>query len=255
MAPLGFGLIGRKLGHSFSSAYFTRKFNTEGLPFTYDNFEIDTISELPEFLNTHTSLVGFNITIPYKISILRYLSSMTSTATLAGAVNTVYVSKQGLIGHNTDVEGFGYALDNIKIDKTLQQALILGTGGASKAVEAALGLRGVQCCFISRTSSFNHIAYKDLTTELISSADIIVNATPIGMWPDTRTSPDIVYDAITPDTVCFDLVYNPKETEFMKHCLAQGAIVCNGLDMLHCQAEAAWEWWNEMLLTNPHKRE
>ena len=238
-----FGLVGRKLGHSFSAKYFNDKFLKEGLDCRYVNFEIPSIDVLPALLQGIPDLKGFNVTIPYKEAIKPYLQQLTPAAQEVGAVNTVKITANGLIGHNTDLEGFEKALSLLLGNAAVRKALILGTGGASKAVAAALKRRGTEFQFVSRSKECLH--YADLTPELIAENDLIVNATPLGTWPDVESKPDIPYSALSKRHFCLDLVYNPAETAFMKASAENGTAVSNGLTMLHAQADAAWQFWND----------
>lgn len=239
-----FGLIGRTLSHSFSVAYFTNKFQQEGLPYTYSNFELEDICQLDELLRLHPNLCGFNVTIPYKEAILPYLSLFTPEAKAAQAVNTVKVKDGRLWGHNTDIIGFGEALDRLLNGNLPLKALILGTGGASKAVEAALKQRHISYAKVSRIAGKADFTYNILTESIVKDHKLLINCTPLGTSPNIDDKPDIPYTGITEGHFAFDLVYNPSMTTFMRSCAEHGAKICNGLNMLHLQAEAAWEWWN-----------
>lgn len=236
-----YGLIGLRLGHSFSARYFAEKFARNGLDCRYLNFELPGIDALSELLRQQPELRGFNVTIPYKEAILPCLAALTDEAREVGAVNTVRIEKGGiLIGHNTDMEGFDTALGELLRDEQPSRALVLGSGGASKAVCAALSRRQIPYRIVSRKGP---LTYADLTPVLVADTPLLVNATPQGMWPDVDALPDLPYQAIGARHRCFDLVYNPEETAFMAACRSRGARVCNGLRMLHLQADAAWRFW------------
>lgn len=237
-----YGLIGKRLGHSFSASYFADKFRREGLDCEYRNFELPTIDTLAGLLGREAGLRGFNVTIPYKEAIIPYLDSLTDEAREVGAVNTVRVEQGRLTGHNTDLEGFDLALSGLLQGEEPRSALVLGTGGASKAVCAALRRRGIEYRTVSRTRG---LRYHDLTPELVADTPLIINATPLGMWPDTESKPELPYEAMGEGHRCFDLVYNPAETAFMAQARRHGARVCNGLTMLHSQADAAWRFWTD----------
>lgn len=242
-----YGLIGKRLGHSFSASYFAKKFHREGLNCEYRNFEIPEIEALPCLLGCEPDLRGFNVTIPYKEAIIPYLDSLTDEAREVGAVNTVRIDGGRLIGHNTDLAGFDCSLSELLGGERPKSALVLGTGGASKAVCAALRRRGIRHYIISRTRGMR---YCDLTPEFVRDTLLIINTTPLGMWPDVDSKPELPYEAIRESHRCFDLVYNPAETAFMAEACRHGARVCNGLKMLHIQAEIAWNFWKEISSEN-----
>ncbi len=239
-----FGLIGHLLGHSFSAGYFAEKFAAEGIEARYDNFDLDDIGEV----ETLRSLTGFNVTIPYKQAIISYLDGMSDEARAIGAVNTVRVENGRFYGYNTDVIGFRESLrdwlanDNAFVSK----ALVLGTGGASKAVCYALTQLGIAWQLVSRTSKENALTYADLRADAAPffGIGLIVNCTPLGTFPNVDVCPDIPYDLLTPAVRFYDLVYNPEETLFLRRGREQGCPVKNGLEMLHRQAEAAWKIWS-----------
>lgn len=238
-------MLGKRLGHSFSVSYFSDKFCRENIDARYINFEIEEIGNLPSLLARQHQLQGFNVTIPYKEAIIPYLSQLTAEAELAAAVNTVRVLGDGrLIGHNTDIIGFSNSLTELLGQERPAKALVLGTGGASKAVQVALRRLGIEYAVVSRLEGRADVTYAALTDSLIQTHKLIINATPLGMWPDVASSPMLNYDAIDAGHFCFDLVYNPAVTAFMRACGNRGAKVCNGLGMLTAQAEAAWDWWS-----------
>lgn len=251
-------LVGRRLGHSFSANYFNDRFRKEHRNAHYSLCEIETIQELPQRIQSMPGLVGFNVTIPYKEEIIPFIDELTPLADTVGAVNTVKVisdakSPKGyrLKGHNTDVEGFMESLRTAVINREKSgTALVLGSGGASKAVCAGLRELGFEPTVVSRHCGKGVTEYNELTPEQVWQADIIVNATPAGMYPETNCAPPFPFqymrhNGITsrPRQIAFDLVYNPEETLFMKICSVHGAITMNGLAMLHRQAEAAWSFW------------
>lgn len=244
-----YGLIGRTLGHSFSRDFFSKKFAAEHIDADYVNFELPDIGDFMELVAEAVDLCGLNVTIPYKEQIIPYLNSLADAAKEIGAVNTVSVDYDGrggitLTGHNTDCIGFSDSIRPL-LRPGMKQALVLGTGGASKAVMYALRSLGIEPVQVSRTAADGRLTYDELTPEVMASHTVIVNTTPLGMWPDVDSCPDIPYNLLTPDHLCYDVVYNPETTEFMKRAATQGATVKNGLEMLRLQAEAAWQIWQQ----------
>lgn len=238
-----YGLIGYPLGHSFSKAYFTDKFKREGGEAQYLNFEIDSINKFGEVLSAHTDLCGLNVTIPYKQQVLPYLDELSEAAKQIGAVNTIQFEGSKLIGHNTDHIGFSGSLKPL-LRAHHKKALVLGTGGSSKAVVYALQQLGLGVTQVSRTPQVGQITYNDLDQDVIATHQVIVNTTPLGMFPKINEAPDIPYQLLTADHLLYDLVYNPAETLFIQKGKVHRAIVKNGLEMLQLQAEAAWQVWN-----------
>ena len=243
-----YGLIGKKLGHSFSAKFFNDKFMREGIDARYALFEIPSADSLPHLIEEHPDLKGLNVTIPYKQDVIPMLDSLTDSAREIGAVNTILVTHLPdggvrLDGHNTDAPGFMEAIRPM-LHSGCRRALVLGQGGASLAVIYALRRLGIEVTKVSRTRKDDAISYGDLNAGVMCEHQVIVNCTPLGMWPDTESCPDIPYDAITEEHVCFDLVYNPEVTEFMRRASEHGATVSNGLEMLHNQAVLAWKFWN-----------
>jgi shikimate dehydrogenase len=241
-----FGLIGYPLSHSFSKKYFTEKFLRQGIDDAhYELFEIKSIEEFPALVEQQTSLVGLNVTIPYKQQVMAFLDHLDEIAEKVGAVNTIKFGKNGQkSGFNSDYYGFKSSLEKW-IDITgIKEALVLGTGGASKAVIVVLQDLGIKPQLVSRTASQKAISYDDLRQKSLSAYPLIINTTPLGMTPKTDSFPDIAYEQLTPAHYCYDLVYNPEATTFMKKAAAQGANTKNGLEMLHLQAEKSWEIWN-----------
>lgn len=242
-----YGLIGYPLGHSFSVNYFNEKFEDEHIDATYENFEIKSIEELPEILDSNPNLRGLNVTIPYKEKVIGYLDSLSEEARQIGAVNVIRVTHKGskiiLKGFNSDVIGFTRSLEPL-LERFHKKALILGTGGASKAIAYGLKTLGLDYLKVSRSDKPGTIQYKDVTPELIREYNVIVNCTPCGMYPHDNECPQLPYEAMDSHTLLYDLIYNPDVTLFLKKGKAQGATVKNGLEMLLLQAFASWEMWN-----------
>lgn len=244
-----YGLLGYPLGHSFSAKYFAEKFAKKGIDATYKNFEFAEVADAVAYLLQQDDLQGFNVTIPHKQAIMPYLNGLSAEAEAIGAVNVVCVKRDAdgmvkLLGCNSDVVGFSNSIQPLLRPKLHSKALVLGTGGASKAVMYGLRKLGVEPIYVSRTPKEGQLTYNDLTPEVMRDYKVIVNCTPLGMYPKVDACPDIPYQYLTPDHLLYDLVYNPLETLFMKRGAAQGAVVKNGLEMLHLQAEAAWVDWN-----------
>ncbi|MDR0370352.1 MAG: shikimate dehydrogenase [Prevotellaceae bacterium] len=242
-----FGIIGCPLGHSFSKQFFTQKFEREKIDAQYDLFELSDISQFPDFINRHT-LSGLNVTIPYKEKIIAYLDETDETADAVKAVNVIkFIRKNGktiLKGYNTDVVGFERSIKPF-LNQHHKKALILGTGGASKAVDFVLNKAGIETKFVSRTARENVLTYKMLDETIIRNHLVIVNASPVGTSPNTDESPDIPYRFLSDRHLLFDLVYNPAETLFLKKGNEQNATIVNGKEMHSGQANAAWEIWND----------
>lgn len=239
-----FGLIGRKLAHSFSRQYFSDKFRSEGIDATYALIELEEISEITDIIERDSELCGLNVTIPYKECIIPYLDELSSEAAAIGAVNCISISDGRKIGYNTDIEGISATLDKLSI-RTNTKALILGTGGASKAVAYVLRQREIPYQTVSREKSRGDITYTELSAEIIAEHNLIINTTPLGMYPNVDSCPAIDYSAIGANHKIFDLVYNPEPTLFMKRCAAQGAECVGGTLMLYTQAEASWRIWQQ----------
>lgn len=240
-----YGLIGYPLEHSFSAKFFNKKFEDEGINEYYELFPIPRISDLGNLIASQPELRGLNVTIPYKEQILPLLSEIDYEAREIGAVNVVKIDKDSkkLKGFNTDAIGFRRSIEPL-LNEDMTKALILGTGGASKAVAYILKTLGKDITFVSRKSSSFAISYDELSEDIISDNLIIINTTPLGMWPDIKKAPAIPYEYLTPRHLCFDLIYNPEITEFMRLSAQRGARVKNGMEMLYGQALAAWEIWN-----------
>jgi len=239
------GLIGKNISYSFSKGYFSKKFNSEKLPFTYENFDMQNISEFKTLVDKHNDIGGFNVTIPYKEDIIPYLNSLDEKAKKIGAVNTITISSNGqLKGYNTDCYGFKKSIKPY-LKKHHKKALILGTGGASKAIAYALKKLDIRFDYVSRTEKKGvKFTYDSLTDKDIDDYKVIINCTPIGTHPNIDECPNIPYHAITNKHLLFDLIYNPEQTKFLKQGKDKGAKTSNGYEMLEYQAEKAWKIWN-----------
>ena len=244
-----YGLIGYPLGHSFSVGYFNEKFKAEHIDAEYLNFEIPSIDRFVEVVEEHPNLCGLNVTIPYKQQVIPFLDELDKTAASIGAVNVIKVirlpkGKVKLVGYNSDVIGFCQSIEPL-LTAHHTHALVLGTGGASKAVTYGLKSLGLQPVYVSRTKRENILCYNDLSPEVMAQYSVIVNTSPVGMYPKVDQCPDIPYNLLTPNHLLYDLIYNPDETLFLKKGKAHGAVTKNGLEMLLLQAFAAWNIWNE----------
>ena len=242
-----YGLIGYPLGHSFSIGYHNQRFADEGINAKYINFEIPSIDSLPEVLNSNPELKGLNVTIPYKEKVIEFLDYISPEARAIGAVNVIRVVHEGknikLRGYNSDVIGFTQSIEPM-LESYQKKALVLGTGGASKAIAYGLKSLGIEPVFVSRYDRPGTIQYGSITPEVVHEYPVIVNCTPLGMFPKVDTCPDLPYEAMDDKNILYDLIYNPDETLFMKLGAKQGASVKNGLEMLLLQAFASWEFWN-----------
>ena len=239
-----YGLIGYPLSHSFSKRYFTEKFiREEKAGHFYELFPLETIEALPDLLKQLPQLKGLNVTIPYKEMVIPFLDEIDAAAKSIGAVNTIKISNGKLKGFNTDVYGFEKSLLNISEEALPKQALILGTGGAAKAVKYALAQSGIVASYVSRKSGTDVLTYQDLNQDTLEKYKLIVNTTPLGMSPNIDSFPNIPYHYIGENHLCFDLVYNPEATLFLQKAQQRGAYILNGLEMLHLQAEKSWEIW------------
>ena len=233
-----FALIGYPLGHSMSAAYFLDKFSRGGIEAEYLPLPMERVEDI---LPHCAKLSGFNVTIPHKQAIIPLLAEISEEAKAVGAVNCVKVTPQGLVGYNTDIIGIRKSLEGITLKGA--KAIILGTGGASKAVQYVLREGGAEVAVVSRSQGVADLTYADLTEEVIRNCDIIVNATPIGMFPNVCDAPEIPYSALSAKHTLFDCVYNPRITEFLRLGAEQGAHTIDGLTMFYAQAEASWEIW------------
>ena len=239
-----YGLIGYPLSHSFSKKYFTEKFQRESISdHVYELFPIESISLLPEILSSNPTLAGLNVTIPYKEQVVEYLHTCTAVVEEIGACNCIKIGDGKLTGYNTDVIGFVKSLES-KLNATHKKALVLGTGGAAKAVHYALKQKGIEFLQVSRKKSSETICYEDVDQRLLLEYTLIVNTTPLGMYPEIENAPAIPYQFLGPEHYLFDLVYNPSMTTFLSEGKKRGAQTENGADMLVIQAEASWEIWN-----------
>ena len=243
-----FGLVGKKISYSFSKGYFTDKFLNQGLTnHEYLNFDLESIQDFSKVIQKfHSTLKGVNVTIPYKQEIFKFLDDIDDTAKEVGAVNTVKYTDQGkLIGYNSDVVGFEQSIVPL-LKPHHTKALILGTGGASKAVSYVFKTLGIDCVKVSRNAfEKREILYDDLTKSLLSEYTIIINCSPVGTFPNVNQKPAIPYQFITHDHLLYDLIYNPKETSFLSEGMKKGARTKNGYEMLVLQAEESWRIWNE----------
>ncbi|MCL2651857.1 MAG: shikimate dehydrogenase [Candidatus Azobacteroides sp.] len=242
-----YGLIGFPLEHSFSKDYFNNKFASEGIDAEYVNFEIASIAELKSVIQNNPQLKGLNVTIPYKEQVLPYLKVLSDNARLIGAVNVIKIERKKkkikLTGYNSDIIGFKQSIEPL-LRPHHQQALILGTGGSAKAIFYGLQQLGLTATYVSRQKSSEQIlTYSELSPEVMKKHTVIVNCTPVGLWPKVDDCPVIPYNQLTNKHLLYDLLYNPNETLFMKKGEEQGAIVKNGLEMLLLQAFASWDFW------------
>lgn len=244
-----YGLIGYPLGHSFSKNFFNEKFASENIDAQYVNFEIPAIEDFPKIVATNPELYGLNVTIPYKEKVISYLDQVDPVAASIGAVNVIKIErakgKTHLTGYNSDVIGFTRSIESL-LESYHKKALILGTGGSSKAVRYGLKQLGLETLFVSRSRHNDQtITYAEITPDIMEEYKVIVNCTPVGMYPQADQCPDIPYECLTPRHLLYDLLYNPDVTLFMKKGSDRGAVVKNGLEMLLLQAFASWEIWNK----------
>ena len=244
-----YGLIGYPLGHSFSISYFNQKFKDENIDAVYENFEIPSIDLLAEVLDSNPNLKGLNVTIPFKQKVIPFLDNISPEARAIGAVNVIKVTHEGkktrLKGFNSDVIGFTQSIEPMLEPRYHKKALILGTGGASKAIDYGLKSLGLEAVFVSRFERPETIQYDKITPDVVKEYNVIVNCTPLGMFPHTEECPQLPYEAMDSHTILYDLIYNPDETMFMKRGAERGANVKNGLEMLLLQAFSSWEFWHE----------
>ncbi|MBC8768054.1 shikimate dehydrogenase [Arenibacter sp. BSSL-BM3] len=239
-----FGLIGKDISYSFSRGYFTKKFSDLGLEqHSYENFDLEQIDLFKNLMEQNSDIKGFNVTIPYKEQIMPFLSKIDEEAQAIGAVNTIRIVENETIGYNTDVYGFQKSIEPY-IRTHHKKALILGTGGASKAVAFVLNKLGITYKFVSRNPKKGQLNYIDLSKEVLSEYTVIVNCTPLGTYPNINDKPDIPYHFITNQHLLFDLIYNPEKTAFLLAGEQEGGKISNGTNMLQFQAEKSWEIWN-----------
>jgi shikimate dehydrogenase len=244
-----FGLIGYPLGHSFSKKYFTEKFLQLGLDnCTYENFEIDSIRRLYTIINSVDGLEGLNVTIPYKTAVIDYLTEISAEASEIGAVNVIRITdkngKKHLKGFNSDVFGILHSLEPYS-DRNLRRAMVLGTGGSSRAVNYALNKLGLEIVNVSRNPAVGQLSYVELNSELFRKTDLLVNTTPLGMFPEVTGKPALQYDWLESRHILFDLVYNPEYTAFLNEGKKRGCTIITGVKMLISQAEKSWDIWND----------
>lgn len=240
------GLIGKNISYSFSQNYFSQKFIEAKInsDFSYSNYDIQNIDEFPEIIANNPELIGLNVTIPYKETIIPFLDELSDNAKQIGAVNTIKILPSGkLFGDNTDFFGFNKSLKTL-LESYHKKALILGTGGAAKAVAFGLNKLNIESVFVSREAKENCILYSELNQEIFNNYQIIINCSPVGTFPNNELCPNIPYEYFTTNHIAFDLIYNPEETKFLKLAKNNGAIIKNGHEMLVFQAEEAWKIWN-----------
>lgn len=252
-----FGIIGNPLGHSYSKGFFTEKFAENKLPYRYEEFPIKDIEEFPAILEKSPDLRGMNVTIPYKQAIIPYLDELDETAQEIGAVNVIKITTDAagnkkLIGHNSDWYGF---YDSIKplLKPEHTKALILGTGGASKGIIYALKRLNIAYKYVSRTQADDQFTYDDLNKEILEEYTIIINTSPVGTSPKVKECPAIPYHLITKNHLCYDLIYNPIETLFLRQAELKGASIKNGFEMLVGQAIRSYEIWEGVTLKHVYK--
>lgn len=243
-----YGLIGFPLVHSFSRQFFTEKFQKEGIDARYLNFETETVGDLVKLIKEHPQLKGLNVTIPHKQNVIPLLDDISAKAREIGAVNVIAIKRDAndnltIKGYNADVTGFEDSIRPL-LKPHHTKALVLGTGGASKAIRYGLARLGIESTPVSRTERAEGMVYRQLTAQVMAQHTVVVNCTPLGTFPHQETFPDIPYQFLTDRHLLYDLVYNPAKTMFLRKGEAQGTTVKNGLEMLHLQALASWEIWN-----------
>lgn len=240
-----YGIIGKKLTHSFSPQFFAAKFHREVIDAVYATFPLDTIEQFPLLLDQRPNIKGLNVTIPYKKDVIAYLDELDNDAEQVGAVNCVLIENGKKKGYNTDIIGFEKSLQPA-LKSHHNAALVLGTGGAADAVLYVLKKLNIPYQLVSRNKTVETITYEELTEEIISKHKLIINTTPLGMYPNTDSFPPLPYTALSNQHLLYDLVYNPEETHFLSFGKQQGATTINGLQMLEIQAEASWRIWNHL---------
>lgn len=239
-----YGLIGHPLKHSMSRHYFNEKFEYEGLDCLYQHFDLKSLDELQEVMDKYPDLCGFNVTLPYKEAIIPLLDDIDPVAKAVGAVNVVKITNDKLKGYNTDVYGFEQLLNRAISGKTIEHALVLGTGGSSKAVQYVLQQKGIAYALVSRDAAKGDYTYDSLTDEILNQNHLIINTTPLGMYPRVDDFPDLHYQGLSKKHVLIDLIYNPKETAFMELGKSWGAKTYGGMQMFEEQAKRTWEIFN-----------
>ncbi len=246
MEPAGklYGLIGYPLGHSFSKKYFTEKFKREGIrACRFETFPIPVIDDFPALLAAHPDLCGLSVTIPYKGQVLAYVQEQSDEVLATGATNSLRIRNGRIKAFNTDITGFRISFTAL-LQPRHTRALVLGTGGASKAVQYVLRELGIGYTLVSRHAAAGQLTYSSLTEQILQDYPVIINCSPVGMYPNDQQAPEIPYAGITADHYLYDLVYRPDPTRFLQYGKERGAIVKSGLDMLELQAEASWRIWN-----------
>jgi shikimate dehydrogenase len=244
---LNFGLIGKSLNHSFSKIYFEKKFENLGLKnYNYHLIEMNSVDDFKNKISLFENLKGLNVTIPYKEAIIPFLDELNETAKEIGAVNCIKIIDNRLIGYNTDVYGFAQSIKPF-LDTNHQRALILGNGGAAKAVEYALKKIGIEVYFVSSKikKTTNTFFYNEINELVFNAFNLIINTSPLGMYPKEKESPNLPYHLFTPYHLAFDLIYNPEQTLFLEKAKKYGSLTINGLSMLQLQAEKSWDIWND----------
>lgn len=245
MTTKKYGLVGKDIDYSFSKQYFTQKFEKESNECSYQNFDIPDIIHFPEIIRNEKNLCGLNITIPYKEKIFPYLDKLSVKAQKIGAVNCIRFTKKSKIkGYNTDCYGFKKSLKPL-LKRHHTKALILGTGGASKAVAYVLKNLNIEYLYVSRNPQKNILGYEEINAKIINNHTIIINCTPLGTYPDIENFPPLPYQYLNQNHIAFDLIYNPEKTQFLQKASENGATIKNGYEMLVYQAEKAWEIWNK----------
>ena len=238
-----YGLLGKNIDYSFSKNFFSKKFKNENINCKYLNFDIQNISEFKSIISNE-NISGLNVTIPYKEDVIKYIDKITIDAKSIGAVNTIKISNQKLTGYNTDHIGFSKSIEKIDGFKNIESALILGSGGASKAVQFALKKMNIKYTIVSRSNSVECINYDQVSEKIIKNHKLIINCTPLGTFPNVERFPEIEYRFLSSFNILYDLVYNPEQSSFLIKGLKAGCKIKNGLEMLEIQAIESWKIWN-----------
>lgn len=238
-----YGLIGKNIDYSFSKNFFSKKFKNENINCKYLNFDIQNISEFKSVISDK-NIRGLNVTIPYKEDVIKYIDEISNDAKSIGAVNTIKISNKKLTGHNTDHIGFTKSIEKIDEFKNIESALILGSGGASKAIQFALDNMKIKYTIVSRSNSIKCINYNQVSEKIIKNHKLIINCTPLGTFPEIEKCPEIDYRFLSPFNILYDLVYNPKQSSFLRKGVKAGCKIKNGLEMLEIQAIESWKIWN-----------
>ena len=238
-----YGLIGKNIDYSFSKNFFSKKFKNENINCKYLNFDIQNISDFKSVISDK-NINGLNVTIPYKEDVIKYIDEISNDAKSIGAVNTIKISNKKLTGHNTDHIGFSKSIEKIDEFKNIESALILGSGGASKAIQFALDNLKIKYTIVSRSNSIKCINYNQISEKIIKNHKLIINCTPLGTFPEVEKCPEIDYRFLSPFNILYDLVYNPKQSSFLRKGVKAGCKIKNGLEMLEIQAIESWKIWN-----------